>query len=186
MRPAGEMSGTGATNERDATAGEVSAGRFDLLYRDHAPRLRRRLQARVGSSEEANDLVHDAFARLLGAKAADGLREPAAFLNRIVRNLLIDRSRRQSARPPHLALGIDIDVAVPPEQGQDLELEQMRRRYRQVVDTLPPRMREVFVLHRVQGVEYQEIAERLDISVRTVEWHIAQAIVRIGRGLDGE
>lgn len=187
MRPIGEMSADRHTGERDSAAADLSArGRFDLLYRDHAPRLRRRLLARVGSSEEANDLVHDAFARLLGAKAAGSLKEPAAFLNRIVRNLLIDRSRRQSARPPHVALGVEVDVAVLPEQGQDLELEQMRRRYREIVDTLPPRMREAFLLHRVEGLDYKTVAERLDISVRTVEWHIAQAIVRIGRGLDGE
>jgi RNA polymerase sigma-70 factor (ECF subfamily) len=47
-------------------------------------------------------------------------------------------------------------------------------------------MREVFILHRLQELSYKEIAARLDISVRTVEWHIAEAIVRISRGLDEE
>ena len=160
--------------------------RLDLLYRDHAPRLRRRLRARLGSNEEANDLVHDAFARLLGARSVDRLREPGAFLNRIVRNLLVDRSRRLATRSPHVAIGIDVDVAVPPDQGEAIEVEQMRHRYRKVVASLPQRMREVFVLHRVEGLSYKEIAARLDISVRTVEWHIAEAIVRISKGLDAE
>ncbi len=160
-----------------------SGRRIDLLYRDEAATLRKRLRARLGSSEEAGDLVQEAFARLLGAGITTGVRDPAAFLNRIVRNLLIDRSRRQSARPPHFAI-LDSDVAVPPAQGEALELEQMRERYREIVQSLPERMREVFVLHRVEELSYREIAARLDISVRTVEWHIAQAIVRIGRGLD--
>ena len=47
-------------------------------------------------------------------------------------------------------------------------------------------MREVFLLHRVDGLSYKDIALQLGISVRTVEWHIAEAIVRIGRGLDRE
>lgn len=179
------MSSDADTNGLD-DGGQAPRERLDILYRDHAPMLRRRLRARVGSSEEANDLVQDAFARLLGARAAGGLKEPAAFLNRIVRNLLIDRSRRRMARPPHVAFGADVEIAVPPEQGQDLEVEQMRRRYREIVDTLPPRTREVFLLHRLDGIAYKDIAERLDISVRTVEWHIAQAIVRIGRELDDE
>jgi RNA polymerase sigma-70 factor (ECF subfamily) len=156
---------------------------IDLLYRDEAATLRKRLRARLGSSEDAGDLVQEAFARLLGARASTGVRDPAAFLNRIVRNLLIDRSRRQSARPPHLAL-LDSDVAVPPAQCEILELEQMRDRYREIVQALPERMREVFILHRIEGLSYKEIAARLDISARTVEWHIAQAIVRISRGLD--
>lgn len=157
---------------------------LDLLYRNHAPGLRRRLRARVRSHDEANDLVQDAFARLLGARSLARVRDPGAFLNRIVRNLLIDRSRRLSARPPHVSI-VD-EIAVPPDQGQAIEVEQMRQRYRDLVALLPPRTREVFVLHRIDGVGYKEIAERLDISVRTVEWHVAQAIVRISKGLDGE
>lgn len=160
--------------------------RVDLLYRDHAATLRRRLRARLGSSDEANELVHDAFARLLGARPTSGVRDPGAFLNRIVRNLLVDRSRRRTARPVHVALDREADLAVAPDQGDAIELEQMRRRYKDVVASLPPRMREVFVLHRIDGLSYKDIAARLDISVRTVEWHIAQAIVRISRALDCE
>jgi RNA polymerase sigma-70 factor (ECF subfamily) len=159
---------------------------FDLLYRSHAPGLRRRLRARVQSQEEANDLVQDAFARLLGARSLPGVRDPGAFLNRIVRNLLIDRSRRLSARSPHVPIHFGEEVAVAPDQGQEIEVEQMRQRYRELVTSLPPRTREVFILHRIDGHSYRDIAARLDISVRTVEWHIAQAIVRIARGLDEE
>lgn len=166
--------------------GEPQRALVDLLYRDHAPGLQRRLRARLGSSEEASDLVHEAFARLLGARATERLREPGAFLNRIVRNLLIDRARRSAARPLHVPILPGLALAVPPDQGEAIELEQMRSRYREAVGSLPPRTREVFVLHRIEGVGYKEIAARLDISVRTVEWHIAQAIVRIGRGLDRE
>jgi RNA polymerase sigma factor (sigma-70 family) len=177
----GDEDGRGATPMETDDARE----RVAILYRDHASALRRRLRARLGSADEANDVLHDAFARLLGARPADGLRDPGAFLNRIVCNLLIDRSRRGTARPPHVPIEHD-SVAVPAAQGQAIEVEQMRNRYREVIASLPPRMREVFVLHRVEGLSYKEIAGRLDISVRTVEWHIAEAIVRISRGLDRE
>jgi RNA polymerase sigma factor (sigma-70 family) len=160
--------------------------RVDLLYREHAPALRRRLLARVGSREEASDLVHDAFARLLGAVALERLREPEAFLNRIVRNLLIDRSRRLATRSPHVPIDDSAEIAVPADQAEAIEVEQMRQRYREVVASLPERMREVFVLHRIEGLSYKDIAARLNIGVRTVEWHIAEAIVRISKGLDAE
>lgn len=159
--------------------------RVDLLYRDHAPRLRRRLRAELKSSEEASDLLHDAFARLLGARALDRLLQPEAFLNRILRNLLIDRSRRLATRAIHVEID-ELDLAVPADQSDAIEAEQMRQRYREVVALLPERMREVFLLHRVEQLSYKEIANRLGISVRTVEWHIAEAIVRIGKGLDTE
>ncbi len=159
---------------------------LDLLYRSQAPGLRRRLRARLGSSEDANDLVHDAFARLAGAQPRGGLRDHAAFLNRIVRNLLIDRSRRLKTRAPHIALDDRLEIAVSADQADAFDLEQMRKRYRDAVALLPERMRLVFTLHRIEGLGYREIADRLDISVRTVEWHIAEAIVRITRTLDSE
>ena len=142
------------------------------------------MHAQIGSADEASDLVHEAFARLAGARTSEPLRNPAAFLNRIVRNLLIDRSRRLSARPILLPLDEGVDVAVAPQQEERIELEETRERYRSAVAGLPPRMREVFVLHRIHGLGYRDIAHRLGISPRTVEWHVAEAIVRIGRGLD--
>lgn len=183
----GDMPGSDDHGSRDAEA-QAAERRppLDLLYRDHASRLTRRVRARVGSTDEASDLVHEAFTRLLGVRAVERVRDPAAFLNRILRNLLIDRSRRLSARPQHVELDSGVEVGVPPTQSDAIEVEQMRDRYREIVASLPTRMREVFILHRIDGLSYREIALRLDISVRTVEWHIAEAIVRISRGLDGE
>ena len=155
--------------------------RFESLYRDEAPRLQRRLRATLRSAEDARDVVQDAFARLLGTRTLP--REPVAFLNRIVRNLVIDRSRRQSARGSELPLDDENEPRVEPTQSDAIELEQTRAQYRASVEALPRRTREVFLLHRVEGLAYKDIAALLGISIRTVEWHVAEAIVRIGRDL---
>ena len=170
--------------------GEAGEGRGDrlrleLLYREHAAGLRRRIRLRVGSREEASDLVHEAFARLLRAGSLHRLREPEAFLGRILRNLLVDRARRLTGRGLHAPLDEELEVAVRPDQADAIEAEQMIELYRAAVTALPPRMREVFVLHRVEELGYKEIAARLGISVRTVEWHVAEAIVRISKALEG-
>ncbi len=138
------------------------------------------------SSEDARDLVQDAFAKLWGARARSILREPEALLNRIVRNLLIDRSRRLRTQARHEPIGEDNAPTVRPTQADGIELEQMRARYRAAVDTLPQRARTVFLLHRIDGLAYKEIAVRLGISVRTVEWHFADALMRIGKSLDAQ
>ncbi len=172
-------------DETGASPGGSGNGeaRFDDLYREQAPRLRRWLDARLRSSEDANDLVQDAFARLLGSGARNGLRQPEAFLNRIVRNLLIDRSRRVSNRTPHVPIDEANEPATRPTQEDAIELAQMRERYRAAVDALPPRTRQVFLLHRTDGLGYKDIATQLGISVRTVEWHVGEALVRIGKDL---
>lgn len=168
------------------TNSDSAHARLERLYRDEAPRLRRRLQARVRSRDEANDLLQDAFARLLRSASATAIRAPEALLNRIVRNLLIDRGRRLAARPVTLPIEAASEPAMRAEQADAIELEQMRRRYRAAVAALPNRMRQIFVLHRIDGLTYKDIAVRLDISVRTVEWHFGKAILRIGKELDSE
>lgn len=170
--------------DEEARRRQEARQRLDLLYRDHASALTRRLRRRVGCGEEASDLVHEAFARLLRAGAFQRLREPEAFLGRVVRNLLIDRSRRLAGKAVHLQIDDAPEVSVRADQADAIEVGQMRDRYREVVASMPPRTREVFLLHRVDELGYKEIAGRLGISVRTVEWHIAEAITRISRELD--
>ena len=177
---------TVARSDDDQATGQVPANstraaRFDTLYREQAPRLQRRLRARLRSADDARDLIQDAFARLLGSRTMPA--EPAAFLNRIVRNLLIDRARRSATRGTEVAFDECRGPSVAPTQSDAIELEQTRARYQASVGALPNRTREVFLLHRVEGLAYKDIAELLSISIRTVEWHVAEAIVRIDRDL---
>jgi RNA polymerase sigma-70 factor (ECF subfamily) len=82
---------------------------------------------------------------------------------------VIDRARRQSARGSELALDNENEPRIEPTQSDAIELEQTRAQYRASVEALPKRTREVFLLHRLQGLAYKEIAEQLGISIRTVE-----------------
>jgi RNA polymerase sigma-70 factor (ECF subfamily) len=159
---------------------------LDAFYRAQAPRLLARLRTRLRSEEEARDVVQDAFVRLVDFSWTHALREPGAALNRIVRNLLIDRSRRLANKVRHVPIEEHHEPSVAPDQSYGIEVEQMRERYRAAVAALPPRTRQVFLMHRADGIQMKEIAERLDISVRTVEWHVAEAIVRIGDALERE
>lgn len=58
-------------------------------------------------------------------------------------------------------------------------------RLNQAIATLPRRDREIFLAHRVDGLSYQEIADRTGLSVRRVERHIARALYGIDRTLEG-
>jgi RNA polymerase sigma-70 factor (ECF subfamily) len=179
MDGAGEEDG-----EMPPAAENVARERIERLYREQGAKLARRLGARLRSGDEAREVLHDAFARLLGSSSLAALRQPEAFLNRVVRNLLVDRGRRGRARPPHDPLEVGFEPAVRADQADRLELEQCPARYKAALAALPPRTREVFLLHRVEELGYKAIAERLGISARTVEWHVAEAIARLAKGLE--
>lgn len=170
--------------DASALAFETGRRQLEAVYRVEAPRLARMLRGRLNGAEDSRDILQEAFARLAGSRPGSALRNPEAYLQRIVRNLLIDRSRRTATLPVHVPITEEIQIAVPPDQAYAIEVSQMREQYRAVVAALPPRTREVFLLHRVDDLQYIEIAERLEISVRTVEWHISQAISKIGTALE--
>ena len=131
--------------------------------------------------EDRSDIVQEAFARLAASTSGAARSNPGAYLQGIVRHLLADRVRRW-ARTRSLDAMI-VPAAEPLGPHGAAEMGQMRDRYRAAVETLPPKTREVYLLHRADDLEYKTIATQLGISVRTVEWHVAQAIVRIGKSI---
>jgi RNA polymerase sigma factor (sigma-70 family) len=158
---------------------------LDAIYRIEAPRLLRVLKRRIWAEDERCDLVQEAFARLAGSKSDAARRNPGAYLHGIVRHLMADRVRkwaRSATLTPHdLPTG---NEPVAPDKA--LEIEELRALYRAAVHALPPRTREVYLLHRSEELSYIMIAERCGISVRTVEWHIAEAIVRISKSMNAD
>lgn len=159
--------------------------RLDAVYRANAPGLARYLRARFRGDDDVDDMVQDVFTRFVSGKSFVELRNPDAYLKRILRNFLIDRNRRSRTRPIFVAID-GIEPVIEPDQAHAIEMKQMQDRYRASVDQLPPRTRQVFLLHRVQETSVKEIAAQLGISTRTVEWHLAQAILKIREALEHE
>ncbi|MCX2763607.1 RNA polymerase sigma factor [Aquimarina muelleri] len=52
------------------------------------------------------------------------------------------------------------------------------------IDKLPPKCKEIFLLNKVQGFKYREVAEQLDISIKTVETQMSKAMSRIKKALE--
>lgn len=167
----------------------VSAGidpqQLDTVYRVEAPKLIRLLKRKVWAEDERRDIVQEAFTRLAESKSGAVGRNPGAYLQGIIRHLLADRVRRWSRAQSITAVEIQTgDQALAPDTA--FEINQLRERYRAAVDALPARTREVYWLHRVEELPYSRIAEKCGISVRTVEWHIAQAIMRISKSISAD
>jgi RNA polymerase sigma factor (sigma-70 family) len=142
----------------------------------------------VGANDAAEDLLHSAFVRLSEYSARDTVENPSGFLVRTAANLAVDERRHQQVRRES---AIDVSEMLHLADGQPLQPEVLAHRERlervmAALDSLGPRTREIFLLHRLDGLKYREIAARLDITVSAVEKHIAKASLFLVNWVEGE
>lgn len=161
---------------------------IEAVFRAEAPRLNRYFRSRARGTDDPVDLVQESFLRLVGRLRSGAVGNPAGYLHSIARNLLFERSRRQAAKgaPPAHDFVAEFEIAVEPSQHCDMEASDLIAAYRLALSKLPPRTAEVFRLHREEELSYKEIADRLGISARTVEWHVGEALLRIRRMMDAQ
>jgi len=153
----------------------------------HIRRLRELLRGLGSSREDSEDLIQEAFLRLHIYCQTHEVRQQEAFLVRTVQNLSVDRHRRA-----HRDLYVDepvetlhlVDLGVSPDE--DAALRQRLDRVRSVLDSLKPRTREVFLMHRLDGYSSAQIAKHFEISVSAVEKHIARAVLALMAVAEGE
>jgi RNA polymerase sigma-70 factor (ECF subfamily) len=129
-----------------------AAASFDPLR----PRLTRIAYRMLGSVADAEDVVQDAFVRWMGADRA-GIREPEAFLRRVVTRLCLDQLKSARARR-ETYVGPWLPEPVVEEEGEadDVTLPLML-----ALERLSPLERAAFLLHDVFGLPFDEVAETI-------------------------
>lgn len=140
---------------------------------------------RKAGPDEAHDLVQEVFARAAGSRQAGLLANPAAFLTRIARNLLIDRARRRKSNNVIVFPLEEVsEEGVEAEQEQLIRVADLQRVYQETIDRLPAKTRRVFLMSRSENLTYRQISEQLGITVATVEYHMTRAIAFIGAAME--
>ncbi|TCK16578.1 RNA polymerase sigma-70 factor (ECF subfamily) [Ancylobacter aquaticus] len=156
------------------------------LFRTEHDRLMRAMRRLVGSPSTAEDLVQDVFVGLLRGNAFADAENKQAYLARCATNMALDHLRRERARARYIC-GSDLagcEVACPvPLPDEALQGVQELALLRRTIDALPSKCRVVFLLSRDHGLTMKEIAARLGLSDKTVEKHIARAMMQCRQAL---
>lgn len=153
-------------------------GLLDKVYREEQARLKRYFDWKAGP-ESSSDLVQDVFLKALGRSRAERLDNPAGYLWRIAQNLVVDTLRARARRGPQIAFDETQHCADCPDQAAILEGAQLQQRYEKALAMLAPRTREVFLMHRIDELTYQEIAAVVGLTVAGVEYHMSRALAHL-------
>ena len=164
----------------DAAEGQHPAT-LSALHARFSLRLKRFFRSYRLNAADVEDLVQDVFVRLAGPTGETDLLKPEAFVFTLARNLVRDRARRLHTKAQANSIAIDeIDLSCErPGPDQSLELGQLVQQVEQALESLSPNARRVFLLHRLHGISYTEIAMHMKVSVSMVEKHIMSAITAL-------
>lgn len=147
----------------------------------HDPLARYALQI-TGRKAAAQDIVQYAFTSLWDMREElDPEESLEALLFRIVRNRAYNTERdRRTREKKHSQLKRDTEP-VEPDVGAQMDVDQLEADLRAWIKELPDRQREALTLSRFENLSHEAIAEVMDISPRTVNNHIVQALKKLRR-----
>jgi RNA polymerase sigma-70 factor (ECF subfamily) len=163
---------------RDALLNRLSARYRGPLTSYFLRRVRRR--------DEAEDLTQEVFLRMVRSlQRTDGdepIDNPEAFLFRTAVNLLRDRARRAKTFAGHLAEAVHRDESVEVRSPERvLQGRQSLRSAMTALEELDTRTRDVFILHRLEGLKYAEIATLYGVSSSSIEKYMIKALAHLAR-----
>jgi RNA polymerase sigma-70 factor (ECF subfamily) len=162
--------------DREAGSRPTTAEVFDELVQEHYERLCNFAFRLLGSREVAEDIVHDVFLQIWRQRDSFEFREPLAYLYRAVRNRAAGHHRHEMMRTRVLAEVLGPDEPVEPSDSvEQQEARDLADAVARAVETLPRRCRLIFTMSREQGLTYAQIADALDLSVKTVEAQMNRA-----------
>lgn len=151
---------------------------FSALYYKYYLPLCRKAFRRIPEEMRVEEIVQDVFVALWNkADTLDATGNVSAWLYATLRNKVLHELRTESTR---LKYKERLATLIPHEEhalyDSQIDAKLANERIMLTIDTLPAQCRQAFVLHRFESLSYREIADRMGISVKTVEKHIGRAL----------
>lgn len=133
--------------------------------------------------KEIEDVVQETYVRVCQIKGSDTIKSPSSFMYRTARNIALNHVNRAESR---LVMSLwesesSMDTHLGDPTGDTLDRVNADEEFSifcDAVRSLPIQCRRAFVLKKVYGHTYREIAEKLNISEKTVEKHVSQGMFR--------
>jgi RNA polymerase sigma factor (sigma-70 family) len=162
----------------------MTGGGIMAVFQAHYDELLRFVARRVSSRTQAADIVQDAYLRVAALPGNAEITNPRAYLFTTASRLVADHWRSAARGTEHADPSVleALPDPRPAPEAQILSREELSV-LQAAIDSLPPRSREVFCLHKFEALSYAEIAVRLGIAKNTVMVHMLRALAHCRRCL---
>jgi len=155
---------------------------FEDFFKKHFLSLCAYCQFKFGLDlDMAKEVVHTGFIKLWDARQnLDAGISPKSYLYKIITNNVFDVLKHRKIRQQYVQFVLhSVPEDAPTNSFDDMDVKQLQSEINAAVAELPEQMRRVFELSRFEGLKYSEIAEQLNISVKTVETQMGRALARL-------
>jgi RNA polymerase sigma-70 factor (ECF subfamily) len=162
----------------------MSLQEYREVFRELYKPVRNFIYFRCSDADMAEDIAQDVFLKLWETRSRIDKRTVKAYVYTIAHNLTINNvKRRQLQYNFRKAPTQDRDTDSPEKM---MELDEYDQRLQKVLSSLPEGGREVFLMNRLEDLTYQEIADRLGLTVKAIEKRISKVlkILREKLGVD--
>ncbi len=150
---------------------EDDGNAFRELFDWYYPKVKVFLSTIISTEEDVDDLAQNVFVKIWSMrKILPEIRSFGGYLYRTCRNIAIDRCRKSNICIP-LSEGYD-EIESGDMADDEFMAKETDRQIESLLAKMPPKRRQVFIMSRKQGLSNSEIAERLNISKKTVENHL--------------
>ncbi|VAV86587.1 hypothetical protein MNBD_ALPHA02-2471 [hydrothermal vent metagenome] len=157
------------------------------LYRDNRGNLKRFLLHRMRNEQDAEDVLQECFMKFSNYKSDKELINPEGLLFKIAYTMSIDAIRKKKSDTLRESCWVKENVSYlageavveMPHIDRSLDSRRKIKRILFLLRELPPKCREVFALHKFDGLSYKEVAEHIGISKSMVEKYMIRALKKI-------
>lgn len=163
---------------------EGDKGQFEFLFRSSYSALVKYAKSLVKDHDTAEEIVQDLFFRLWQDKEKIKIESSLnGYLFRSVHNKCLHYIEHRKVVLKHSEEISTKEVEYPENPSEILQHKELQERIAGILERLPERCGKIFSMNRFDGFKYSEIAEKLEISVKTVEADMSKALKEFRIGL---
>jgi len=173
----------------DAAGSPAHAMQVAELFREHNRALIAFLHCRLNSQSDAQELAQEAYLRMLTLEHPEEVGSLRAYLFRIAANLAVDRLRMRKVRNDKVR-----DDMLIEQSTEDLHLAPIPERHvstieqwcelRRALRELPAKTSQAFVMHVIEGRDFNVVAQIMKLSERMVRYHVTNALAHCRTRVD--